>query len=337
VTKASIIFITYCHEKFVADAIQSAMAQDYENLEIVVCDDASPDRTLEILNAELKACPPHINIVEAHSARNSGLHANFNRGLSRCTGDVIIAMSGDDVSLPNRVSQVVNEFDSNKNTMVVIHNWTQIDEKGTIIDGQSCKYDKERSFTFGNRVKCMYARSPVCGASASYRRILYDIFGEMIRGDHGEDNCFWFRGLLLGSIKYLPEPMVQWRSHASNLSNWSQGEDCEKNRRKHLQWLKRHNFIPQYSRDLKVAIEKKLITEERGLCLMRLVLEDFESKRLRRYSLSSAPWKLWIGSAMRLRRCSRETRFYRKLFTYYLKLRISKSYRERKYWKKRFG
>lgn len=335
-TKASIIFITYRHEKFVADAIKSAMAQDYENLEIVVCDDASPDRTLEVLNAELENCPPHIKIVEAHSSRNSGLHVNFNRGLRHCTGDVIIAMSGDDISLPNRVSQVVNEFDSNKDTMVVIHNWTQIDEQGNIIDGQTCKYDKEKSFAFGNSVKCMYAHSPVCGASAAYRRILFDIFGEMIRGDHGEDICFWFRGLLLGSVKYLPEPMVQWRSHASNLSNWSQSEDCPENRRKHLRWLKRHNFIPQYSRDLKRAVEKKIITEERCRQLMLLVLEDFESKRLRRYSLSSAPWKLWIGSAMRLRRCSRKVRFYRKFFTFFLKLRISKSYCERKYWRKRF-
>lgn len=335
--EASILFITYQHEEFVAEAIKSALSQDYPDLEIVICDDASNDRTLEILRSELRYCPSHINVVESHSRQNVGLHYNFNRGLSLCSGEVVIAMSGDDVSLPGRVSAVVREFETNKDTMVVVHNWQLIDKDGRDIKGESCKHTKAKRYSYGEVLKCIYARSPVCGATAAYRRVLFDLFGEMLKGDHGEDNCFWFRGLLLGKVKYLPEKMVKWRSHETNLSNWSSEQDCPESRCKHLKWLKRHNFIPQYSKDIETAVEKGVINPSRAHDLLQLVIEDYESKRLRRYSLTAAPWKLWIGSAIRLRKCSRGTKFYRKIITYYLKLKVFKSYRERKYWSKRFG
>lgn len=335
--KASIIFITYCHERFVAEAIRSALNQDYPVLEIIVCDDASSDNTLAILQEELKNCPPHITVVEAHSVRNSGLHATFTRALHHCAGDVIIAMSGDDISLSGRVSQVVEEFEKKDDTMVVVHNWQLIDKNGQDIEDGGCKYGRRKRFRYSDNLKCIYARSPVCGASAAYRRILFDVFGDVIAGDHGEDNCFWFRGLLLGYVCYLPDKMVKWRAHANNLSNWSQALDDHKNRLKHLVWLKRHNFTPQYSRDLKIAVEHNLVSAERARDLMDLVTEDFESKRLRRYSLTAAPWKLWLASAMRLRKCSKGVKFYRKLISYYFRLKVSSSYRERKYWRKRLG
>jgi len=46
--KVTIMIATYNQERFIGEAIESAMAQDYPNLEIVVCDDCSTDRTYEI-------------------------------------------------------------------------------------------------------------------------------------------------------------------------------------------------------------------------------------------------------------------------------------------------
>lgn len=46
--KVTIMIATYDQERFIGEAIESAMAQDYSNLEIVVCDDCSTDRTYEI-------------------------------------------------------------------------------------------------------------------------------------------------------------------------------------------------------------------------------------------------------------------------------------------------
>ncbi len=63
--KASILFVAYNQRRFVAEAIRSAMAQDYRDLELVVCDDASSDDTRAVLEAELRNCPSHISVVRA--------------------------------------------------------------------------------------------------------------------------------------------------------------------------------------------------------------------------------------------------------------------------------
>src|SRR6478609_8800188 len=135
--KASILFITYNHGRFVAEAIRSAMAQDYPELELVVCDDASRDDTRAILDKELESCPPHITIVRAHSRENGGLIANFNRGFSACSGEIVIPIAGDDVSLPQRVSRIVSEFKASPECMLIYSNWTRIDDEGNTLPGAS--------------------------------------------------------------------------------------------------------------------------------------------------------------------------------------------------------
>ena len=133
--KASLLFITYNHARFVAEAIRSAMAQDYSDLELVVCDDASTDDTRKILEAELTKCPQHLTQVQAHSSENVGLISNFNRGIAACSGEVVIVMSGDDISCPDRVSKIVEEFVKNPRSMLVYSNYQSIDSAGRFLAG----------------------------------------------------------------------------------------------------------------------------------------------------------------------------------------------------------
>ncbi|MCU0782051.1 MAG: glycosyltransferase, partial [Akkermansiaceae bacterium] len=231
------------------------MAQDYPNLEIVVCDDASPDATRRILERELESCPPHIRVVRSDSPTNVGLQTMFNRGMDACTGEVIVIMSGDDISLPERVSRMVEEFDRNPRCMVVCSDWRTIDADGVEIPGRGCHLRESGVFRYQGIIKHMYAGAPVCGAAASYRATLRDVFGPMSKGHHAEDNCYWFRGLLTGDIHYVAEPLVLWRSHTQNQSNWDRNLDTPEERAKFFHFLRKHqNFAPQWRRDLATAM-----------------------------------------------------------------------------------
>jgi glycosyltransferase involved in cell wall biosynthesis len=302
--KASILFITYNHSSFVRSAIRAAMAQDYHSLELIVCDDFSSDDTRAILEVELRNCPKHITVVRAHSEKNVGLIANFNRGIDACTGDIIIPMSGDDISLPYRVTKIASIFTMHPKCMLVISNWAIIDSNGELRNG-SCWYPDNNVFRYEHSEKIVnaYAGSPVCGAAASYRSITHKTFGPMLSGKHGEDNCYWVRSLLLGDIHYYKHPLVQWRSHGSSMSNAHENVDNVNTRKKHVKFLKVHEkFYPQWHADVNHAVNQSLVCPLFGQRLLKILRYQIELERLHRYSLTNAPWKLWVGSSVRLLR-----------------------------------
>ena len=310
--KASILFITYKHEAFVAEAVRSAMAQDYPNLELVVCDDGSPDRTREILERELEDCPSHISIIRCHSEQNQGFHTNFNCGLAACTGDVIVAMSGDDISLPHRVSKICGEFAADSECMLVCSNWLRIDDAGKDL-GIRIQNREDGIYSYSITREDIYALSPICGATAAYRASLRDSFPPMMKGKHAEDNCFWFRGLLLGNVHYLNESLVLWRTHTANLSNWVRGQDTPQGRSVHIRFLCLHECMtPQWRRDLSHALATNLITLSEYNQHLRTILITREWSRLLRLSVTRAPWSWWLASASRLLKACAQHRFLRK-------------------------
>jgi glycosyltransferase involved in cell wall biosynthesis len=334
--KASLLFITYRHERFVAEAIRSAMAQDYRDLEIVVCDDASPDATRRILERELENCPPHIRVLRACSATNRGLHEVFNRGMEACTGEVIVVMSGDDVSLPSRVSKVVAVFSEQPDCMVVCSNWLTIDAQGAEIPDKGCHLTTSGTFRYTGKIKHIYGAAPVCGAAAAYRAKLRDVFGPMSKGHHAEDNCYWFRGLLMGDVCYLAEPLVLWRSHEENQSNWDRSRDTPQARAKYLHFLRKHqNFAPQWQRDLVIAVRQSFVSEDKARLIGRAVQFDREWQRLRRYSLAVVPMKLWCCAAKRVLLLRPRVKVLRKTILSQLRLRLSERRRAR-FWRKHF-
>lgn len=333
--KVSILFITYKHEKFVAAAIQAALAQDYPNLELVVCDDGSPDRTREILDQELANCRQQIEVVRVHTEKNGGFHANFNRGLAACSGEIIVAMSGDDISRPNRVSMICQEFAADPSCMLVCSNWNHLNDSGKDL-GIRIKGRASGVYSYAHTREDIYAKSPVCGAVAAYRRSLHDLFLPMEKGQHGEDNCFWFRALLIGNIHYLSESLVFWRSHGDNQSNWQRGTDHPTARAKHLKFLHAHQCMAnQWRRDLAHALATSLVTRREYQQHQQTIDLTREWSRLLRLSVIHAPWSLWWTSCYKLLRasavqgCLRQT--IRKIRKTHLPLRVSRK-QQQQYW-----
>jgi glycosyltransferase involved in cell wall biosynthesis len=97
--------VTYGQERFVRDAVRSVLAQTYSPLQVVICDDASPDATFDILSEEVAAYRGDHDVLLQRNPQNLGI-GNFNRVMDLAKGEFVVIAHGDDVSFPNRVRRM---------------------------------------------------------------------------------------------------------------------------------------------------------------------------------------------------------------------------------------
>jgi len=96
------LVFTYQHAKFIRETLESAFAQTYSPLEIVVSDDASTDGSWDLIREAAAAYRGPHQIVLNRNERNLGIGAHLNRCFRMCRGEIIVQADGDDVSLPQR-------------------------------------------------------------------------------------------------------------------------------------------------------------------------------------------------------------------------------------------
>ena len=104
--KVSLILPIYNMEKFLERCVDSILAQTYDNLEIILVNDGSKDRSDEI-------CKKYASLdqrVIYVSQKNGGLCAARNAGLDHASGDYIIFIDPDDYVATNLVSDVIQTF-----------------------------------------------------------------------------------------------------------------------------------------------------------------------------------------------------------------------------------
>lgn len=204
----TLLLLCYNQQDIIGEAIAGALAQDYPNLEIVISDDASRDGTIE----QIKACldcytGPH-RIKLLCNPENLGIGGNIDQAVRQSTGELIFIAGGDDVSLPTRVSTVVQFWLAHECKPDLIGAYLfDMDQSGKILGtiriGQLEKY----------RSLDDWSRSPphVIGAAQAWTRRLFDRFGGMPRGAVGEDMVMAFRAIGLATAITLPVPLVNYR------------------------------------------------------------------------------------------------------------------------------
>jgi alpha-1,3-rhamnosyltransferase len=101
----SIVVITYNSSKYVLETLESAKAQTYENIELIISDDGSTDETIVICQEWLdKSQSEFVNTKLITVKNNSGIPANCNRGVKASQGEWIKIIAGDDILLEECIS-----------------------------------------------------------------------------------------------------------------------------------------------------------------------------------------------------------------------------------------
>ena len=112
----SICIPTYNGAQFIEEAMSSAIAQTYSNLEIVVSDDASKDNTIAIIETFRQKTKIPICI---YNHQPNGIGANWNYSVKKAKGEYIKFLFQDDILLPSCIEKMILLAESNKNVGLV--------------------------------------------------------------------------------------------------------------------------------------------------------------------------------------------------------------------------
>lgn len=325
---ASVLFLACNHEAFVEEALLSALRQDVGTYELIVVDDASRDRTRVIAEEVLaRNTPAGVTVRRLYKDINGGLISAVNDAMAAATGDVFVLMAGDDVSMPCRLARTLRTFAELPSVQLVCGDCIRIDEAGRPFPTASARKSTELFSYDDARLSRIYAGSSPFGAAAAYHRRLFEIFGPMCPGEHGEDNCYWIRALLLGEIYHDSACFVRWRQHAGNLSNFTAQLSDQGWRLHHLTWMEKHATMSrQWLKDIALARERRLISWARAQRLKVAALREDRTWALEASSLRHDPWGEWLVRSFRLLAVGRLSTTFRML-----KLKLSRRRQERKW------
>lgn len=117
----SIIIGNYNYERFVAQAIDSALNQTYKNIEVIVVDDGSTDKSREII-------AQYDNQVITIFKENGGQPSNYNAGFAKSKGEIICFLDSDDIFVPEKVEKVVQAFQTSDEIGWCFHSIQLIDQ-----------------------------------------------------------------------------------------------------------------------------------------------------------------------------------------------------------------
>lgn len=119
----SIILITYNSSETVIELLESAKAQTYPNIELIISDDCSTDDTIVVCNNWIKVNKNFFNkLILITATKNTGIAPNANRGVIRASGEWIKLIAGDDVLLPSCLQNNYNYINNNIDIKVLFSN-----------------------------------------------------------------------------------------------------------------------------------------------------------------------------------------------------------------------
>lgn len=148
----SVIMPVYNAGKFVDEATTSILNQTYKNLELIVIDDGSTDKSREIVNKYAKL-DKRVKVITL--AKNRGPSYASNVGIKKARGTYIARMDADDMSLPGRIEKQVAYLRKNSDIAMLGGQCKLIDKRGKLTG------EKRFPLESGEIVKALFSRNPI--------------------------------------------------------------------------------------------------------------------------------------------------------------------------------
>jgi glycosyltransferase involved in cell wall biosynthesis len=267
----SIAMCTYNGERFLQPQLDSLLEQDYPHLEIIISDDASTDSTRTILQEYAKK---HAQIQLILNEQNAGLTRNFERAISKCSGDFIALCDQDDIWFSNKISTLVHQIGK---ASLIYTPVQMIDEDGGTIDQDFFKRRKIQPI-HGKCNKALVFDNCILGHTTLFKRELVKSILPFPDGIPAHDQWISFVAATNGEIQFYDQVLSVYRMHQDNaaLKNREQKNSRKGMLSRKLRRLKtiRKNYQKQQSFLDLLAAHKLLSADDQ-----RLFIEIAETYR----------------------------------------------------------
>jgi glycosyltransferase involved in cell wall biosynthesis len=275
--RVSALITSYKHERWLRECVDSALAQTYSDLEVIVIDDNSPDSSPEIL----KGYGGRIRL--ALNSKNRGTYGVLDQALEMATGEYVAVLNSDDVWEPSKIQrQIENMGDA----VLSYTGGMFIDDDGAEIYGKPMGWAPPTSLPdhhFARLIESNY----IIASSAMLRA---DVAREVGGFDDGFKNIgdwnMWLKMAEKGKFSFARGTLTRYRIHGFNtIDNMAVTlpEDIELR----LKWAERASE----SKDPEVLAAAAHSWAATGRLLARVGRGE-EGRRAIRRSISMMPWRL---------------------------------------------
>lgn len=211
----SIIIPCYNHENFIQACIQSVIAQDYKNIELIIIDDGSKDNSVQKIEEMRALCEERFVKFKFFHRPNKGLSATLNEALTYSSGIYISIIASDDIMYDATKTTKQIEFLEKDPNCVGVFSGAAILKKNGKLD--IIRQGSEKKYYFKDIILNQYQ---LFSPSATYRVNDIKNTGGYKNGIVLED---WYMFLKLtqndGYLYALPSPFIGYRRHPNNTSN----------------------------------------------------------------------------------------------------------------------
>lgn len=219
--KVSVCVVTYNHEKYIRQCLQSIVDQQTNfDVEIIVSDDCSTDKTREIISQFYEAYP--LKIRPVFLEKNVGAYENFIRTHQLATGEYACHCDGDDYFLDGKLQAQVDVLDADRNCTAVWHRVDFFDDAGNFCSGETADLSP-----FNNGV-VTFEKAICLGFVGVHSSLMYRRTAQKYRHMTGEKLLDLFRTwdvLSSGNGKILNDVLGRYRVGATgSLMATSQSE-----------------------------------------------------------------------------------------------------------------
>lgn len=223
----SIIVITYNSSKFVLETLESAKAQTYQNIELIISDDSSKDDTVTICRKWLEENKDRFVHTELITVpENTGIPANCNRGVRASKGEWIKSIAGDDLLHKKCIEE--NLLFANENNYSAVFSKAQVfkdvcEETNFLFVRPKVEGQKfySREIISKEQYKIMLNFNPIPAPTVFIKRsVLFDLGLFNVEYPYVEDYPMYMKVIKAGyKFAFLSQVTVYYRVHSATLSN----------------------------------------------------------------------------------------------------------------------
>lgn len=206
----SIALAAFNGEKHIMEQLESFSAQTVLPDELIICDDGSTDKTIDLVSHFATTARFKVTLIE--NEKTLGHVQNFSKALSLCTGDVVFLSDQDDMWFPSKIETIKRVFHQNPNFWVVIHDGELTD--GNLLPSGQTKMSQIRR---GYGAAEMASTGALTAVQRSFLKYALPIPADIMAHDS------WLHNLasLLQSRRFVLEQTLQYvRRHDKNTSSW---------------------------------------------------------------------------------------------------------------------